>query len=217
MMSPFPADVPTDLPTPGAIVSAGPLRGGDPITFSETILDELYETEHAKNTGTLPDDHPLRDPFRSQHPVLKVKVAALLALLEGRRRVDESDWELAQLVIDTSDRVRQHLQALAAAAAREAARREDEGHARRAVMAHAAVGQHEQDSASAAVSRLARALAAKVHAAGDGGLMRSAARKTVASSSRPLFGDAMTVAVDMAWIVEDGSRLLPGASLPVGI
>lgn len=216
LSSPFPPDVPTDLPAPGAIVAAPTPRDIEPITFAEEILDELYETEHAKNTGALPADHPLRDKYRSQHPVMRVKIASLLALLESRRRVDRSDWDLAQVLIDTSDRVRAYLQALADAAAREEARRADEAHARRAVMAHAAVGQHELDRASLAVSRLAAAVTRKVHAAGESGLMRSAARKTVASSSRPLFGDAVALAVEMAWVVEDGGRLRPGASLPVG-
>lgn len=213
VVSPFPADVPTDMPAPGMLVPA-PKLNEDPITFAGEILDELYDLEHAKSTGTLPAEHPLRDEFRSQHTMLKIKVAALLALLESRRRVSPEDWRLAQIILDTSDTVRITLQKLGAAAARDEARRADEAHARRAVMAHAAIGQHEASEVSTAVSRLAAALAGKVAAAGAEGLMRSAARKTVASTSRPLFGDALTLAVDMAWIVEDGARLRMGASMP---
>lgn len=217
MLSPFPDNVPTNLPPPGSVVAAPPpSMRGESVTFDEAILDELYEIEYAKNTGRLPTEHPLRDPFRSQHPVLKVKVASLLALLEARRHVNADDWRLAQIVIDTSDRVRQYLQALGAARAREEAEQADRVHARRAVMAHAAVGEHEASTASMAVLRLAVATAHRVHAAGEAGLMRSAARKSVASSSRPLFGDAVAEAVASGWVVEDGSRLRAGVSLPAG-
>lgn len=215
MLSPFPPDVPTDAPTPGTIIAAPrPAMLGETITFAEAILDELYETEHAKNTGSLPADHALRDPFRSQHPVLKVKVAAGLALLERRRNVTLDDWALAQIVIDTSDAVRLYLQALGAARAREEAEQADRVHARRAVMAHAAVDHHSAEKASTAILRLAAGISRKVHAAGEVGLMRSEARKTVASSSRPLFGDALGEAVAAGWLAEDGNRLRPGLSRP---
>lgn len=215
MLSPFPPEVATDQPALGSIISAPrPAMLGETVTFAEAILDELYETEHAKNTGSLPADHPLRDPFRSQHPVLKVKISALLALLEGRRNVTVDDWRLAQIVIDTSDRVRIHLQALGAACAREEAEQADRVHARRALMAHVAVDQHATEQASTAVLRLAAAISRKVHAAGEAGLMRSAARKTVASSSRRLFGDAVHESTATGWLIEDGARLLPGPSVP---
>lgn len=213
MTSPFPADVPTDLPPPGTIVSAPAPRGGDPITFAATILDELYETEHAKNTGTLPHDHPLRDPFRSQHPVLRVKLAALLALLEGRRRVDDSDWQLAQVVIDTSDRVREHLQALARAAAGKA--RADALSAEAETEAHRA---HARASVAASLDqtaerRVAMRVAAWVH---DGGPMTlGALRKRATSADRKHVDAAVQLAYELAWLVAgDDARVHAGPSRP---
>lgn len=213
MMSPFPADVPTDLPTPGAIVSAGPLRGGDPITFSASIVDELYDVEHAKASGTLPADHPLRDPFRSQHTVLKVKIASLLALLEGRRRVDESDWALAQIVIDTSDRVREHLQALARAAA---------GKARAAQLAAEAETEahraHARASVSAALDdtaerRLAVRVAVYVHEGGPATV--AALRRRVVSRDRQLVEPGVEIAVAAGWLAYgDDGKVHPTASRP---
>lgn len=202
MVSPFPPDVPTTLPEPGQIISAPrPPMLGESIVFDEAILDELYEIEHAKNTGALPHDHPLRDPFRSQHPVLRVKVAALLALIEGRRNVTLEDWALAGIVLDTSDRVRIYLQALAADAA---------GKARAASLA----AEHEMEawraqarqSVTAALEqsqdrRLAVRVAMWVHELGPQTI--GALRKRCASRDRPAVEAAVELAVNAAWLVLD--------------
>jgi hypothetical protein len=218
--SPFPPEVPTSLPPPGAVFPAPALPDLSPITFAEAILDELYDTEHAKSTGTLPPGHWLLDergaldPYKSQHTVMKVKIASLLALLEARRSVTLDDWALAQIVLDTSDRVRVYLRAAADAAARAEALRADEAHARRAVMAHAAIGQHDDGAASAVASRLAAGIAARVHEAGAEGVKRSDARRRIRMASRGYFDEAVAIAVDMVWVVEDGARLRPGTSVP---
>lgn len=213
MLSPFPSDVPTDLPAPGAIVSA-PRLTDEPMTFVETILDELYEIEHAKASGSLPAEHPLRDPFRSQHPVLKVKVASLLALLEGRRRVDESDWALAQIVIDTSDRVREHLQDLARAAA---------GKARAASLAAEAETEAHRAHARATVSaaldqtaerRVAMRIATWVHEGEPvtiGGLRRRAT-----SGDRKHVEAAVQLGIEAGWLTAgEDAKIHAGPSRPV--
>lgn len=215
MLSPFPPDVPTDLPALGGIVSAPrPAMMGELVTFAETILDELYEIEHAKNTGGLPADHPLRDPFRSQHPVLKVKVSSLLALLEGRRHVDDEDWRLAQTVIDTSDRVRIHLQALARDAAGKvraallAAEHEAETHRAHARSAVSAVLEQ------TAERRVAARVALRVHEGGPQTL--GALKRLTTARDRPMVEAGIEIAVEVAWLVlgEDG-KVHPGPSRPV--
>jgi hypothetical protein len=182
------------------------------------ITDELYDTEHAKNTGSLSADHPLRDPFRSQHPVLKVKVAALLALLEGRRNVTPDDWRLAQIVIDTSDRVRIYLQALAAgkaAAAREAAERSE--HALEWHREHARTSVREATT-TAADRRLAVRLAIWVHE--DGPATVGALRKRSAGRDRPNVEAGIELAVVSGWLMYEHDaggatgRVLPGGSRP---
>jgi hypothetical protein len=213
MVSPFPANTPTDLPPPGSIFPAPSQPDLTPITFAEGILDELYEIEHAKNTGSLPAGHPLLDPFRSQHPVLKVKVAALLALLESRRNVTAEDWRLAQLVIDTSDRVREYLQALAIAAA---------GKARAAALAAEAEAEHHRAHARASVAaaldltaetRVAIRLAQKVH---DGGPMTlGALRKQLAGRDKHLTEGALDKALAMGWLSVEADKFAAGMSRPV--
>jgi hypothetical protein len=215
MPNPFPASVPTSSPAAAGGFVVGPARGYETIVFAEPILDELYDIEHAKNTGALPDDHPLRDPFRSQHPVLKVKVSSVLALLEGRRNVTPDDWQLAQIVLDTSDRVRLHLQAIAQEAA---------GKARAAFLAAEAEAEHFRAHARSAVAealdltaerRVAVRLAQKVHDSGPmtlGGL-----RKTLAGRDKHLTESAIDIAMSAGWIVPaEGDRLFgPGSARPV--
>lgn len=215
MLSPFPPDTPTTLPAPGSIINAPrPAMLGESMTFAETILDELYETEYAKNTGTLPPDHPLRDPFRSQHPVLKVKVASLLALLEGRRNVTEDDWRLAQIVIDTSDRVREHLQALArdaagkARAALLAAEHEAETHRAHARQAVSAVLEQ------TAERRVAARVAQRVHEGGPATL--GALKRATTGRDRPLVEAGVELAVEAGWLLlgADDGKVHPGPSRP---
>jgi hypothetical protein len=222
IVSPFPGDVPTDLPSAGTVFPGPPAIDLSPIRFAEAILDELYDTEHAKSTGALPAGHWLLipgtaelDPFKSQHTVLKVKVSALLALLEARRNVTPDDWRLAQIVIDTSDRVRGYLDALARVAA---------GKARAAFLAAEAEAEHFRAHARASVSealdltaerRVAVRTAIKVHDGGPATL--GALRKAATSADRRLIEAGVEIAVESGWLViaEDG-RVHPGASRPAG-
>ena len=216
ILSPFPADVPTDAPPPGTLVSAPPLRS-EPITFAGDILDELYDLEHAKATGALPADHPLRDLFRSQHTMLKIKLAALLALLESRRNVTAEDWRLAQVVLDTSDAVRIYLQALA---------REAAGKARAAQLAAEAESETHRAQARAGVEaalgataerRVAARLAETLHAAGGDPVPLAFLRRRIAARDRMLVDPAVELAVAAGWLALPGDGLVhPGPSRPAG-
>jgi len=220
--SPFPPEVPTDAPPPGALLAGPPAIDLSPVTFAEAILDELYDTEHHKATGSLPAGHWLLipgsaelDPFKSQHTVLKVKIGALLALLEGRRNVTLDDWRLAQMIIDTSDRVRGYLDALA---------REAAGKARAAFLAAEAEAEHFREHARASVAaaldlsaerRVAVRTAIKVHEGGPATV--GALRKAATSADRKLIEAGVEIAVESGWLmIADDGRVHPGASRPAG-
>jgi hypothetical protein len=219
MPNPFPATVPTSLPPPGAILAgftAPPVVTpvSHSLTFGEAIMDELYDLEHAKASGTLPQDHPLRDPFRSQHTMLKIKVSGLLALLESRRHVTAEDWSLAQVVLDTSDRVREWLQILARDAA---------GKVRAASLAAEAEAEHYRAHARASVTaqldltserRVAVRVAELLH--GDGAPATLAAvRRRIAYRDRPMLEAAVEIATRAGWlIVADDGRLAPSVHRP---
>jgi hypothetical protein len=220
--NPFPPDVATvDIaPNPAPFTQPAGCNV-TPISFAPEIRDELYDVEHAKASGTLPRDHPLHEDhpdnrgYRSQHTVLKVKVASLLALLDGgRRRVEAEDWRLAQIVLDTSDAVRSHLQAVSRA--REEARRQAEElvHVRRAVSTHEAVSSAADAAVTSAVHRVALRLASKVR---DGGelVKRAAARKMIAARDREHFDEAAELAVAKGWLAGDAEAgWKPGEPLP---
>lgn len=214
MPSPFPPAVPTDLPAPGTIVAAPrPAMLGESVVFDGSILDELYEIEHAKNTGTLPADHPLRDPYRSQHPVFKVKVASLLALLESRRNVTAEDWQLAQVVIDTSDRVRIYLQVLAkgkALAVREAAEAAEHAMEWRREQARTQV---RADLETTAERRVAARVAILAHEHGEPETL-GWFRRRIAQRDRPLVEPGIDLAVSAGWLLLADGKVHPGPSRP---
>jgi hypothetical protein len=213
VISPFPPDTPTDAPAPGHLFGAPGGRDMTPLTMAEAIRDELYDLEHAKASGTLPAEHRLRDEFRSQHTVLQVKVSGLLALLEGRRNITADDWDLARVVLDTSDAVRGYLQQLAAGKARaardaaEAAEIAMEGH--RAHARHAVAASLSQS----ADRRLAVRVATWVHEGGEP-LTLGALRKRAASRDRPALEAAVELAVDVGWLDAHDGRLHAGVSTP---
>ena len=218
LANPFPPGTPTNLPPPGTLfVAPVPQAVGLPqlITYDEAIRDELYDRQHAKASGTLPADHPHRDPYRSQHDLLKAKVSALLALLEQRRHVTVDDWRLAQVILDTSDAVRQHLQQQAVYAAREAWERETESASRRALHTHLTITQAAETAADARLRQAAVTLTARVRAAGTDGLTRSVARRGMKADYRKAYDDVAAYATEWGWLVaDDAGRLLPGASMP---
>jgi bifunctional DNA primase/polymerase-like protein len=216
-INPFPPEAELEGDEQPKLFSRPAGRDVTAVTYAQVIRDELYDEQYAKATGAV-----TTDPYRSQHTLLKVKTSALLALLDtdpvtgrGRRHVTPDDWDLAQVVLDTSDRVRAHLQQQAAIASREAWERETTALSSRALHTHATIEAHAQAAASDAAVRVAGSLTAKVHALG--GMSRSDARKAVSSSRRHLFDDAVEVAVAEHWIVDTGRRLEPGSSLPAGV
>lgn len=207
--SPFPPEVETDEPGPERLYGKPSGRDTTPITFPPEVRDELYDYEHDKASGAI-----TVDPYYSQHSMMRVKVAALLALLDsGRRQVSLEDWQLAGVVLSTSDRVRDHLlnlkrDAEGKAWAGELARRREasivDEHGRRE-----AAGAHEVE----AVRRIAVRLAAKVR--GNGGpLTRAAARRAIAARDRPLFDDAADLACEQKWIEEAPGGYVAGMPLP---
>lgn len=146
-----------------------------PIEFPDDIKTELRVEHIAKVRGQLVVDE--RD---SQAPLMRCKMAALLAILDGRDKVTDDDWHLAAVLWHTSCAVRD--------AVTDHGQRE---HAQQAeILAQARVNLAERtavaaDQVGAKVERLAQVLAERVTAAG--GLTQGAARKDMAGRDRHLF------------------------------
>jgi hypothetical protein len=181
------APLPVMPPSP-----AGASLARQMMTFESAVLAEIQAHDLAKQRGTLKVP-----PLDSHRPANRIKEAAILALLDGRNaQINEEDWALAGMVLDTSDRLRAAIIATKAAAERQAA--EARG-SRDAVVE----GARERKL----VAQLAEALIGRVP---KEGIARSKLRKTVTSTSRKRFGAALSAAVADGKIVLDGEMCKPG-------
>lgn len=140
--------------------------------------------------------------------LMRCKLASLLAVLDGRLRVEPDDWELAGMLWATSCAVRDHTIAIGqrkAAADREVEMSLLEEREERAHLAR--VGATEK------VVRVARLIADKVHDAGVS--TRGEAKRHLTSRDRSAAETAIDHAVREGWIEPDGDRVLrPGKVRP---
>lgn len=183
------------LVRPGA---AFPTAREGVIQFPSDVIDELRRAHLAKVRGQVVV--PERD---SQGPLMRCKMAALLAMLDGRVEVTIEDWRLAGMLWDTSCAVRD---SVTAAADEEKVRQSE-------AVARARVAMAERQAAAVAgvpgkVDRLATVLAARVVEAG--GLKRAEARRGLRSDDRHLFDQVAErgAALGLFRLV-DGGGLLP--------
>lgn len=167
-----------------------------PVTFAPEIRAELRTLHLGLSRGTL-----TLAELDAHMPVTLVKVAALLAGLEGRRDVTVEDWRLAHLVWQTSCRVRDHLVAYGrsvrgkATAAKRAAHADDEAAAE--VARHVVRDAAEQRR----VARVADHVGRLVSGAGPDGIAVGALRKRIAQRDREVFTEALEASVHV--VVKD--------------
>lgn len=150
-----------------------------------TVLANRKQTLRTGQTNGL-DGHALLN---------RVKVAAAVALMEGRLDVTDDDWELAGRIQSTSDLTRAWVQAQIANERAKTGRQRAEVRANEAVVVDSTVSE-------ARVARVGRVIARAVHRAGEEGMARGEAKKRAAKRDR---GDAeagIAFAVAAGWIVE---------------
>lgn len=194
----FPPDWPKPLDLP---LLADRLRGTH-ITFDEAIRRELRIDDRARVTGEV-----VPPPLDSHRPLTLVKVAVLLAILDGRAHVSTEDWDLAKVVWTTSSRVRDALVQKAAAQRAQEEEQRTKQHVDRTLRAHKAVTTSERG-----VERVARRVANRVHDAD--GMTFGAVRKDLASRDRDFLAEALDLAETYGWVATDGDRVNPGPSRP---
>jgi hypothetical protein len=139
----------------------------------------------------------------------KLKIAALLAVLDGRLEVIDDDWRLARQVWATSTLVRASVISILARqkAAEETVR--VERHANRELAAEAA-----RQSAPATVERMAGRLARYVHDGPEAGQATRDLLHRLRSGERVLFEPALNHALTVGWITEIDGRYCAGESMP---
>jgi len=134
------------------------------------------------------------DPHEAHGDLLRLKVAALLALLDARVEVTEDDWHLAEILTTTSSAVRRHTQGIVDAEARDRELATSTRLARRQVAAASAV---ESDQ----VQRTAERVATIVRHANDG-ITVAHVRRRLSRRQAEVFEEALALAVERVMVVE---------------
>lgn len=140
------------------------------------------------------------DPLDAHRRLLKLKIAGVLAVLDGRRNIALDDWELAERVLSVSDGVRAWVIA-------EARRRTDEAdmavakrHARREVVVAETVADKALERAARACWRAANV----AHEAGTRATRRDMHNRVSAADRRTIGVDtAIADALSRGWIEGD--------------
>src|SRR5262249_55401494 len=81
-----------------------------PFTVAQAVSDEVHERAWRRVAG-----RAVVDELDAPRALPRLKVAALLAVLDNRGDLDVDDWRLAGMVLAASDRVRDRIKAEAAA------------------------------------------------------------------------------------------------------
>jgi hypothetical protein len=172
------------------------------LSFATSILSEIREDDWERSTG-----HNRLPPLDSHKPLMRVKVASLLAILDDRVDVNVEDWQLSLVVWETSAKLRD---ALIEYGSRQVAEKEEKrakAYVDREVRAHTAkTGRDHQ------IERVARRAAVRVHEAE--GMTRADLRVAIAHRDRDFMSAALELAEARGWIVIDGGRVIPGDSRP---
>ena len=149
-------------------------------------------------TRTIVDAHIARnrgdgDALDGHALLCQLKTAAALALLDGRTNVDDTDWDLAAVVAQTSAHTRSKIVAELDEKKRQANRAKGIAEAER---------EHTQDDAH--VQRISRRLMRKVAAAGAGGVKRGDLRGSLNSRERSYYEQAIDRLVQAGQVEVDG-------------
>lgn len=142
-----------------------------PVAVEHTIT---LRRLHAEDQG---------DPLDGHVNFVRLKVAAALAILDGRAEVDEDDWALSGVVMARSAHTRQRIVDELAAERREANTAAAEAEAHKTIIVADRVDQKDRQQVAATI----RNKLAKVAGSGDGWLARAVLRKSVAGKVREFF------------------------------
>ena len=173
------------------------------------IATELELEKWQRLRGDLPTN-----PLEAHAGLLKLKVGAALAVLDGRADIDESDWHLAGMVMATSRQVRRWTEKRVKAVAIVQANAADyraEIRAERETVA--------RTMAETGIARVAATLSRHVrrHAGEVDGCRTRCLARAVESRDRAVIGAALGVALERGWILEaDDGRYQPGVTQPPG-
>lgn len=172
------------------------------IDFPESVKRQLWSERVARNRGEIEVSE-----LDGHSGLMKVKLAALFALLDGHDKVTEDDWALAEMAWTSSCAVRDSLVARAKREAEMARELQEEAAVRLAVRTH--------DAKTAADMQLRRIALLLVKATGKapGGITHGALRKSLAARDRHLFEKALDFAIAERWLIEECDRVCVHADM----
>lgn len=147
------------------------------------------------------------DALDSHHGLARLKVAGLLAVLEGRTNITVDDWALAAMFKATSARVRAGVVGHLA----DVERQREQATTHRLVRRDAAIA---DNAISRTVERCAKAVGRRVHREGE--VTRGEAWRSLASRDRQAvtIDEIVEHAISLRWVATDGDMLLPGEARP---
>lgn len=194
----WPGELHFDIPT---MISTG-----TEVEIDDPVIDEIDRHALAVSRGEI-----VPDPLDSHANLVRMKVAALLAFLDGSRlEVTEDDWRLAGMVMRTSNAVR----SVAIEHSRLEQRRSDEAYAYRLARREEIIG--ESAETKAMVSG-AKSMARKVHdETTETPCNRTVLHHAASGRARKVASvDSMIdYAVEQGWILRVGDEFSPGESRP---
>lgn len=185
--------IPDDRPPwPGPLDWQPPARilGGETVQLDPDVEAEVDARILAKARRQL-----VVDPLDGHRDLIRLKAAALLAVLDGRKDIDPEDWELAGTIIETSVAVRTGVLELISA---EGARREAAARDRHAERETAADVAKERRT----VVDCARKIAGKV-AGRSTGVTWSEVRRSLTGRLRSSAEAGLDHAKAEGWVTED--------------
>lgn len=191
--------IPEDPPPwPGPIEPhPGRIRPDQPIDidFPASIKRMLWQHRVARGRGEIEvaelDGHA---------GLMKVKLAALFALLDGRTSATEDDWALAEVVWTSSCQVRDSLVRRAEREAALAKQQQTDAKVELELRSHVA-----KKGADLTLERVARLVVR--HASQVGGVTYGGLKKALASRDRDIAEKAVALAVARDWVFEEGDRI----------
>lgn len=192
-----------EWPGPLQITPPPTIQHGHEIDFHPDIRQTIRQKALATTRGqTTPNE------LDSHIDLLRMKIAAILGILDERHNVNLQDWELAGQILTTSNAVRtwiiehnHHLQ-----------QQREQAFAIKLANREAIANQTHTERA---LRSGARSIAKAIHKT-DTPLTTNQLRQTLASRTRNLvpITDIIAHAVDQQWIIQDGDRWMKGPSKP---
>ncbi|NEC90451.1 hypothetical protein [Streptomyces sp. SID12501] len=181
------------------------------VTFDEAIREELRLADLAKVRGQTPASE--LNPLDSHAPLMRVKIASLLAILAGRRHVDAEDWRLAQILWAASCATRDAVLAYSEGLRRLEQEKRTTARITEEVRVEQAKESAQEARAEKAIERVAMRIA--VRAREGEPLTRRVIRDRIAAGrDKKYVGDAISYAVLREWVVETDGGLAAGPVHP---